>query len=598
MRNNTKLLFIIISIIFSFVKGDVDNIKAFTSLAATNANNYLLPLGTVLGTNMNNGYFRKATPHKLFGFDITFDASFTLAPSDQTTYDFYIPTDSVGFSFPFQFPKNLLALPGTDLYNNIPYEGNENLYKDREIDFGLSLQDILRKNNDDLFQNFFGDTISSTIGVSLDKAIPAIFDQVIEESWDLAKDIPGIGTDYSLSYTVGGFTIDTTLSPLYENETHFKSEFGDTIRSLIVVGLSDPDMIEAAEIPVPGGALAHLKSLLATTLPVANLIPNGLPLGTAQASIGLPFHTELTIRGLPNKICLSHEDDPESDFFGECNFSTQFGGFGGKIGISDYLTDILYKSENEMRQSESKDLEYIIDSQPSDIKPENVSKAISYLHLHEVDAHEIDSLNYLFEQGNTTVVTEIQTRMRDAQLQLESMPKSKKKKKKKKKKFPIDLSLGYYRNDIRLNFLNKLGEEDGLESINSIMLIQVGKNFNFPWIAFLGGIGVYGGVGFEKSSLSVKYVFINNFTDGCFSVSKDPSTYEQKDGQGIDYTESSCTGHWESGVPQSIELDLPGENKFRSMIGARIRVLFLDVFMDKNFGEAESYNLGIGLTIR
>ena len=122
MRNKTKLLFIIISIIFSFVKGDVDNIKAFTSLAATNANNYLLPLGTVLGTNMNNGYFRKATPHKLFGFDITFDASFTLAPIDQTTYDFYIPKDSVGFSFPFQFPKNLLANPLTesDLYDNIP----------------------------------------------------------------------------------------------------------------------------------------------------------------------------------------------------------------------------------------------------------------------------------------------------------------------------------------------------------------------------------------------------------------------------------------------------------------------------------------------
>ena len=77
MINKTKLLFIIISIIFSLVKGDVDNIKAFTNLAETNANNYLLPLGTVLGTNMNNGYFRKATPHKLFGFDITFDASFS-----------------------------------------------------------------------------------------------------------------------------------------------------------------------------------------------------------------------------------------------------------------------------------------------------------------------------------------------------------------------------------------------------------------------------------------------------------------------------------------------------------------------------------------
>ena len=53
------------------------------------------------------------------------------------------------------------------------------------------------------------------------------------------------------------------------------------------------------------------------------------------------------------------------------------------------------------------------------------------------------------------------------------MPKSKKKKKKKKKKFPIDLSLGYYRNDIHLKFLNKLGEEDGLESINSIFRLHL-----------------------------------------------------------------------------------------------------------------------------
>jgi len=96
LKNNTKLLFIIIPIIFSSVKGDIDNITAFTKLVGTNANNYLFPLGTVMGTNMNNGYFRKATPHKLLGFGITFDASFALAPINQTTYNFYIPADSVG----------------------------------------------------------------------------------------------------------------------------------------------------------------------------------------------------------------------------------------------------------------------------------------------------------------------------------------------------------------------------------------------------------------------------------------------------------------------------------------------------------------------
>ena len=117
------------------------------------------------------------------------------------------------------------------------------------------------------YQNFFGDTTSGTIGISLDKAIPAIFDQVLDESWDLAKDIPGIGVEYYLEYQVGGFIIDTTLSPLYDNKSQFKSEFGDTLRSLIVTGLSDPSMIEKAKIPIPGGAFASLRSLLAKKYP-------------------------------------------------------------------------------------------------------------------------------------------------------------------------------------------------------------------------------------------------------------------------------------------------------------------------------------------
>ena len=580
----TKFTFIIISFIFSIVKGDVDNITAFTKLIGRNANNYLLPLGTVMGTNMNNGYFRKASPHKLLGFDFTVDVSYTLAPVDQTTYDFYIPEDSVGFSFPFKFPKNLLAPTNSELYNSIPSEGNESLYKDRTIDFGLSLQDILQKDNE-FYQNFFGDTKSGTIGISLDKAILAIFDQVIDESWDLAKDIPGIGVEYYLEYQVGDFIIDTTLSPLYDNKSQFKSEFGDTLRSLIVTGLSDSSMIEKAKIPIPGGAFASLKSLLAESIPLANLIPNGLPNITLQASLGLPFHTELTVRGLPEEICLSNVEDKNSKYNGKCNFSTQYGGFGGKIGISEFFK----KKSKKQKPIQTEKINFVLEQLPTDITPVHVADAITDLKLKGVDVTKLDSLNFQFQAGYSMAIYDIRN-----QLEVIANPP----KRNKTKGLPIDISLGYYRNNIKLLFLNKLGGYDGLESYNSIALIQAGKTFNFPWINWLAGIGIYGGVGFEKSSLSVNYVYTNNYAYGCFSVSDDPATYEKTDGQGNDYTESSCTSNWETGVPKNIGLDLPGENKIRSLIGARLRVLFIDIFMDKNFGRTDSYNIGIGITFR
>ena len=39
-----------------------------------------------------------------------------------------------------------------------------------------------------------------------------------------------------------------------------------------------------------------------------------------------------------------------------------------------------------------------------------------------------------------------------------------------------------------------------------------------------------------------------------------------------------CSGEWKSGVPTDIDLKFPGENKFRTTIGARIRVLFMDMY--------------------
>ena len=60
-----------------------------------------------MGTGMNSGFYRKATPHKILGFDLTLDIAYALAPPGQTTYNFIIPDDSISFPFQFQFPKSL-----------------------------------------------------------------------------------------------------------------------------------------------------------------------------------------------------------------------------------------------------------------------------------------------------------------------------------------------------------------------------------------------------------------------------------------------------------------------------------------------------------
>ena len=84
-----------------------DITSSVTALAARNAEGYLAPFGTMMGTSMNSGFYRKASPHKLLGFDITFDIAYGLAPPGQTTYDFVIPNDSIGYSFPFQVPSTI-----------------------------------------------------------------------------------------------------------------------------------------------------------------------------------------------------------------------------------------------------------------------------------------------------------------------------------------------------------------------------------------------------------------------------------------------------------------------------------------------------------
>ena len=132
-------------------------------------------------------------------------------------------------------------------------------------------------------------------------------------------------------------------------------------------------------------------------------------------------------------------------------------------------------------------------------------------------------------------------------------------------------------------------------SINRMISLQAGKTFNMPYIAWLGGIGLYGGIGFESSDLNLGYELANPLSYGCFTGSGDTKQYQE----GIE--EDDCTGtnkNWTTGVPQDISLSFPGDNKFRKLIGARMRILFVDAYVDYNMGTSNTINAGIGITFR
>ena len=105
------------------------------------------------------------------------------------------------------------------------------------------------------------------------------------------------------------------------------------------------------------------------------------------------------------------------------------------------------------------------------------------------------------------------------------------------------------------------------------MIGLAGNKWPSPFIAWLGGIGIYGGLGFENSNLSMDYTFINPLTLGDDDETSDEMI--------------------------AINLDFPGDNKFRKLIGARMRILFLDAYVDYNMGNSNnSYNAGFGITFR
>jgi hypothetical protein len=294
----------------------------------------------------------------------------------------------------------------------------------------------------------------------------------------------------------------------------------------------------------------------------------GLPVPILQASVGLPFHTELTVRGIPQPLPIPGVG------------SIQYGGFGGKIGISEFFKK---KPKKQPKVQISPKITYVMEELPTNITPADVDSALSELRTTSMDLTELDTLNYRFQSGDPDALLEIRSHLD----RITNLPKQKKQ---KPKGWPIDVSLGYYKNDMILDFSGTK-----LNSVNRMYSLQAGKTFNLPWfLAFLGGVGIYGGLGYETSTLDIGYELANPLAYGCFSGSGTSKTYHE----GTE--EAKCTGNktWTTGVPTDISLSFPGDNKFRKLIGARIRVLFIDAYLDYNMGTSNALNAGFGITFR
>jgi len=546
--NNIIFSFIFVLSISSIIFCDVSS--SVTSLVGRNAEGYLAPLGTMMGSGMNSGYYRKAAPHKILGFDFTLDLVYSMAPAGKTTYNFYIPNDSINFPFQFQFPRSMFSSVMGNWESVIPaVEDNGALYQDQTITFGLAVKDLLNAGDSNIrAQNILGNDSSAVLVVTLDKAIPTIFDQVIDNTWNIVDTIPGLGEEYEF---IPGQEIK-----LFNNKDDFETQFGDSISALIETGLGGMAM---PELLIPGGFGKKFN-----TLP----IDIGLPMPILQASFGLPFHTELTVRGLPVAMSLPSLG------------SIKFGGFGGKIGISEFFKE---KPKKQPKIQISPKIKYVLEELPSNITPADIDAALAEIRSTSMDLTELDDLNNKFNSGDSLAIYDILTQLGE----ISTFPKAKKV---KPKGWPVDVSLGFYTNNLELD----MGDSE-INSINNLLSLQAGKTFDLPFISFLGGLGLYGGISLESSDLNLKYTLANPIAYGCFSGTGESKTYEK----GI--IEKDCSGdtkEWGSGVPTDINLKFPGENKFRTTIGARIRILIMDVYIDYNTGASNAINAGIGITFR
>jgi hypothetical protein len=121
--------------------------------------------------------------------------------------------------------------------------------------------------------------------------------------------------------------------------------------------------------------------------------------------------------------------------------------------------------------------------------------------------------------------------------------------------FPVNIAVGAY--------TQKMALGDVLEANNTLVSLMVGKNMNL----LVFGVGVYGAVGVESSNIKLKYdLVINEGTD--------------------------------EEVTTPIKFDMEGENKFRTTVGASVKLATFNISADYSMGADNVVTVGAGLSIR
>jgi hypothetical protein len=122
--------------------------------------------------------------------------------------------------------------------------------------------------------------------------------------------------------------------------------------------------------------------------------------------------------------------------------------------------------------------------------------------------------------------------------------------------FPVNISLGAYTQKMSLGSF--------FEANNTLFSLMAGKDLNL----LLFGVGVYGAVGLESSNIKIKYEYMNK-----------------------DDAHDPLNG-------TKIKFDMKGDNKFRTTLGAHIRLAVFDISADYSMGADNVLTAGVGLSIR
>ena len=117
------VLFVLMAMIgagYMFAQADVaDLLKAGVNDANVLAKPYLKPYGEMLGKGLNNGWYNSAKIHKKLGFDVTFTASYIMAPSSVKTFDISQLSDKLE-TYELVDPNNSIAPTVAGDMDNLP----------------------------------------------------------------------------------------------------------------------------------------------------------------------------------------------------------------------------------------------------------------------------------------------------------------------------------------------------------------------------------------------------------------------------------------------------------------------------------------------